>query len=87
MQLLQINMDPPITWNSKDFHLEILSDASEEEIHGEKSIDEPEPEDDNFVTPPPRLTIGDVLGTIPKLKNGKSNIRESSKYRLCWGQP
>ena len=43
--------------------LEILSDASDDEIDDEEVVTE---------TPPPRLTIGDVLGNLPKLKNGKS---------------
>ena len=42
--------------------LEILSDASDDEIDDEEVVTE---------TPPPRLTIGDVLGNLPKLKNGK----------------
>ena len=42
--------------------LEILSDVSDDEIDDEEVIDE---------TPPPRLTIGDVLGNLPRLKNGK----------------
>ena len=42
--------------------LEILSDVSDDDIDDEEVIDE---------TPPPRLTIGDVLGNLPRLKNGK----------------
>ena len=42
--------------------LEILSDASDDENDDKEIVDE---------TPPPRLTIGDVLGNLPKLKNGK----------------
>ena len=64
-----------------DFDMEILSDASEEEIDGDNAIDKPE-NDDTFETPPPRLTIGNVLNTIPKLKNGKLDLSESSKLKL-----
>ena len=58
--------------NSKDYDMEILSDASEEEKDRDcaGAIDETE-NDDTFETPPPHLTIGDVLNTIPKIKNGK----------------
>ena len=58
------------TMNRNDYDMEILSDASEEERDGDNAIDNSE-NDDTFETPPPRLTIGDVLNTIPKLKNGK----------------
>ena len=61
--------------NSKNkhvFNLEILSDASE----SEEEIDDDNEADDKYETPPPRLTIGDVLVSLPKLKNGRLIERE-----------